>query len=83
MTLTLDAAMNKVTEKIDEILQERWYSLGQRLIEDSGDAKGVLEEGAWNWLSSSWIWQHQRELDLEWRAKTLAQLREQLSSEFR
>jgi hypothetical protein len=85
--MTLDEAIARASEKIDELLTQRWDDLALRMIEDGVDPDADESEppdvpGDWRRLSFKNTLQHQKELDLEWRAETLVQLRINLAKEF-
>ena len=64
--MTIDEALKKAEKEIDDQLDQRWKRLAFRLVEDGID------------LGQSTILEEQMELDLAWKARALAELRETL-----
>ena len=66
--MTRDEALGKAARELDGLLQQRWDRLYLRLLEDGIDP------------DDSWIFAVQQNVDRDWKALVLADIRQQLES---
>ncbi|HXG57000.1 MAG TPA: hypothetical protein VNJ03_16600 [Vicinamibacterales bacterium] len=89
--MTLNDGLAKVAAQLDAVLAQRWHDLALEMITaganpndrgdlGSGPPPGGLPPGlVWRRLTFDEVLQRQKDLDLAWRAETLARVRAELT----
>jgi hypothetical protein len=81
--MTIDEVIANTAAQIDQILAERWDQMALRMVADGMDPNEPYrapsaDDGPWSRVSFGWVLQQQKEIDREWRDRTLAELRQTL-----